>query len=251
MSKRFSISSGVALAALTLTFALLPAGATSAVQVGAGGLVPVKFGLPAAKEGQPYSFSIAGAATGGVKPYHCTPAEPFGPLWAWLHVASNCLISGKAPVLPAGTSERITVLRFKLSDSESPAKTVTLYPMAFAIHSKAEDYPFDGTWKVKQTATGTVTCPGAPAITKSVTTTVELKVVHGVFYGHKLSVSVTGSSATVTTTVTAAGVTVTERYEFTVTGAVTGVRSTGSGSGSTAGCSVEEHETGSGTRVSK
>lgn len=249
--KRFSVRPAIALACLCLSAVLLPAAAPAAVHAQADGLLPVPFGLPAAKEGKAYSFSIAGAATGGVKPYHCKPAESFGPLWAWLHVASNCVISGTAPTLPAGTSKRLTALRFMLTDSGTPPKTVTLYPMMFAIHSKTEEFPFDGTWRVKATATVNLTCPkGVVPPPQTSGGTVEIKVADGMLNGHKLSVSVTGITATVTETHAVKGYTLTDHFEFTVTGAVTSVRETITGSGPIGPCTMNAHGTGSGSRIS-
>lgn len=250
-------------AAVVLILVLLPAAAPAAVDAHAGGaggpivhsqpggFTAIKYGLlPVAREGKPYSFSIAGAAIGGVKPYHCAPAEPFGPVWAWLHVGSNCLLTGTAPILGPGVSQRQTVFTFRLTDSENPPKTVTSYPISFEIISHSFEYPFDGTWRIKQTVTATITCAGAPAITKTITATNEVKVVHGVAGGQKLSVDVSGITGTVTRVTTVQGVTFNERYEFSVTGAATSVRVTGSGSGTVASCTLKEHGTGSGSRIS-
>lgn len=248
MIKRLAVHSGIALTALTIV--LSPTAAVAAVHAGAGTLVPVKFGLGYAKEGVFYSTSIAGAATGGVKPYHCAPAESFGPLWAWLHVSAGCVIGGKVPNLPAGTTERTTVLTFKLTDSESPPKTVTLYPMVFSIHSNSVEYPFDGTWKLNTTVTLTISCPHVPTITRSATGAADLTIARGVAAGHALSVSPSGTSATVTTRLTVAGLTTVSHDEFTVAGAVSSVHGTGTESGSLGGCPVKGHATTSGSRIS-
>src|SRR5581483_4930232 len=124
--KRFSVSSGIALAAIALSLVLLPAPAPAAVHARADTLLPVKFGLPLAKSGQPYLYSIAGAATGGTKPYRCTPQA--------LHVGSlklgsNCKIAGIAPVVAIKSITGPFV--FKLTDSAKPPKTVNLYPLDF------------------------------------------------------------------------------------------------------------------------
>lgn len=211
-------------------------------------LVAVKYGLPSAQEGKPYRFGIAGAATGGVKPYHCAPAESFGPLWAWLHVGSNCVLSGTAPTLPPGTSRRIAALRFRLTDSESPPKTVTLDPLVIQVLAKTFLHPFDGTWKITTALTITASCPGhAPIVQQKSASTVG-KVVDDAYGGHPLSVSAGGTSGTVTY----GGAGVTEDLTFTVTGAVTSVRGTltspdVAGAG---GCTVKSVGVISGSRIS-
>jgi hypothetical protein len=136
--RRHTGPAAIVVAALALSVVLLPAAAPAAVHAQADGLLPVKFGLPVAKSGQLYVVSIAGAATGGTKPYRCTPEA--------LHVGSlklgsDCKIAGTAPVLGGGTTKSVTgPFKFKLTDSAKPPKTVTLYPLYFTtiIPSKPE-----------------------------------------------------------------------------------------------------------------
>jgi len=211
-------------------------------------LVAVKYGLPSAKEGKPYRFSIAGAATGGVKPYHCAPAESFGPLWAWLHVGSNCVLSGTAPTLPQGTTRRVTALRFKLTDSESPPKTVTLDPLTIQVLATTFLHPFDGTWKITTALTITASCPGHAPIVQTKSASTVGRVINDTYGGHPLSVSASGTSGTVT--YGAGGVT--ENLTFEVAGAVTSVRGTVTapqvaGAG---GCTVKSVGVIGGSRIS-
>jgi hypothetical protein len=164
---------------------------------------------------------------------------------------SNCVISGTAPTFAGGTTKRIAgPFVFKLADSANPPKTVTLYPLNFTIISKSEKYPFDGTWKIKQTGSGVVSCPGDAPMSEPGAGTVEYKVVDGKLFGHALSVSVTGITASVTRTYAAAGITFTEQLTFTVTGAVSSVHGSQTGTGSIAGCDAKFHETESGSRIS-
>jgi hypothetical protein len=164
---------------------------------------------------------------------------------------SNCVISGTAPTFAGGTTKRIAgPFVFKLADSANPPKTVTLYPLNFTIVSKSEKYPFDGTWKIKQTGSGVVSCPGDAPMSEPGAGTVEYKVVDGKLFGHALSVSVTGITASVPRTYAAAGITFTEQLTFTVTGAVSSVHGSQTGTGSIAGCQAKFHETESGSRIS-
>lgn len=235
-------------AALVSLLVVTASSASAAVRAQADGLIPVRFGLPAAKEGKSYLFSIAGAASGGVKPYRCAP-ESLNEGSIALH--SNCVISGTAPTFGGGTTKRIKgPFVFKLTDSENPPKTITLYPLNLTIVSKSEQYPFDGVWKIKQSGSGVITCPNTSPIAKSAAATVDYTVVDGKVFGGALAVSVTGSSATWTRTYTAAGVTFTEHLEFTVAGAVSSVHGTTTGTGSVAGCGVKYNETLRGSRTS-
>lgn len=249
--RRFRILVGTALAVAALTLVLLPAGASAATHAREGTLTPVNYGLPSAKEGETYRFSIAGAATGGVKPYHCAPAESFGPLWAWLHVGSNCVLSGTAPTLPAGTTRRITALRFKLTDSESPPKTVTLDPMTMQVLAKAFLHPFDGKYKVTGTGKTTIACPGDAPITRSATVTNYWTVTNDMLYGHKISVSAAGVFGSLTETLTVAGITNTYKLSFTA-GAAGGVSVHGTDtlSGSPGGCTITGGGSDTGSRIS-
>ena len=124
---------------LLLASVLLGGPAGAAVHFRSDTLLPVRFGLPFAKSGQPYSYSVAAAATGGTKPYRCTPQV--------LHVGSlklgsNCKITGIAPVIRIKSVTGPFV--FKLTDSANPPKTVTLYPLD--ITTVAEQPTFSGKW---------------------------------------------------------------------------------------------------------
>jgi hypothetical protein len=245
---RSSIWAGSAAMAIAAV-AVLPAASSAAVHARADTLVPVAFGLPAAKEGQTYSFSIAGAATGGTKPYRCTPASlDVGSL----RLGANCVISGTAPDLPSSTTHRIVgPFVFKLTDSGHPPKTVTLHALNIEVTSKSEEFPFDGTWRGTLTVAGTISqCPNAPQVPAQ-HTPVELQVVHGVLRGHKLAVDVTGITGTVTEEVHLPNFPpIIEKTEFSVTGAVTRFHVTVAGGGPLAGCVFAWRGSGSGSRVS-
>jgi hypothetical protein len=250
MTKGSGIPGGVALVTVTLTLVLLPAGAPAAVHVQhrqAGALLPVHFGLPAAKEGKTYRFSIAGAATGGVKPYHCAPESLDE---GSLQLGSNCVISGKAPELPASTTRRVKgPFVFKLTDSGSPPKTVTLYPLNLTILASS---PFDGTWKVTQSAGRiTVSCSGdtSPTVVPFPAYTSEESVVNDRLRGHALAVSASGSTATVDVHTAASGFTLDEHFVFSSGGSLHGAwKAAGTSAG---GCQLGGGSTLSGSRISK
>ncbi|MHB8643949.1 MAG: hypothetical protein ACYDA3_13800 [Gaiellaceae bacterium] len=133
---------------MSLVLAGVPASA--AVHVRSNKLLPVRFGLPFAKSGQPYSYSVAGAATGGKKPYRCAPQV--------LHVGSlklgsNCKIVGTAPVVSIKSITGPFV--FKLTDSSRPPKTISLYPLDFTTVAPAPSAY--GTWTTLAPVTFTVT----------------------------------------------------------------------------------------------
>ena len=97
-----------------LTTAVVAPIATAVGPVGAGAFYVTSGSLPAWRSGQSGSFQLT--ATGGTAPYTC--ALTSGSLPGWLSLATNCTLSGTAPVLPGGTTRTVSA-PFTVTASDS------------------------------------------------------------------------------------------------------------------------------------
>lgn len=210
-------------------------------------LAPITSSLPAAMSGQAYSATLS--AEGGTKPYRCAP-ESLGV--GTIKLLASCVISGTAPTVH---SQSVTgPFRFKLSDSSKPPKTIEFPSMNFTT-SAASFTPrsFDGTYQFTATVKSSFDCAdGSPPTSTSTTISQPFTITNGMLAGKLVTVTNDLGSGSVTDTQTTDGLTISSSYLFSRSPSspnAISVSSIGTGSGTIAGCTDKESETGHGSRT--